>query len=209
MTLTDYDSAPPNAGGEHDAESAEVERRSARQRRDLLLIDRGEIDQLLAEYVDVIRAIAKTRGLREGEVLEVISIVLERMDREIRKGRDFSRTSFYGSVRQKIHWEAGGRRAARDGKPWEQLTDPDDMAEMGWVVSEDRYPSDEISDNDELQEALEGLTDLERDVIHLTVIEGLSVSEAATALGIAANAVSARKFRALKKMRERLEAGGA
>ena len=206
MTLTYYDNAPPNAGGEHNAESAEVERRRARQRRDLLLIRRGEIEQLLAEYVDVIRAIAKTRGLHEGEVLEVVSIVLERMDREIRKGRDFSRTSFYGSVRQKVHWEAGGLLAARDGKPWEQLTDPDDMADWGWVVSDDHYPSDEISDNLALKEALADLTDLERDVIFLNVIEGLSVSETATALGITSNAVSQRKFHALKKMRERLEA---
>ena len=209
MTLTDYDNAPPNAGGEHDAESAEVERRRARQRRDLLLIRRGEIDQLLAEYAEVIRTIAKTRGLREGEVLEVISIVLERMDREIRKGRDFSRTSFYGSVRQKVLWESAGLRAARDGKPGEQLTDPEDMADWGWVVSDDYYPSDEISDNDELRKALAALTDLERDVIFLTVIEGLSVSESATALGITSNAVSQRKFHALKKLRERLEADWA
>ena len=209
MTLTYYDNAPPNAGGEHNAESAEVERRRARQRRDLLLIRRGEIDQLLAEYVDVIRAIAKTRGLHEGEVLEVISIVLERMDREIRKGRDFSRTSFYGSVRQKVHWEAGGLLAARDGKPWEQLTDPDDMADWGWVVSDDHYPSDEISDNDELREALEGLTGLEREVVFMTVVMGYTVSEVADILRKKGDAVSQRKFQALKKMREQLEADGA
>ena len=206
MTLTAYDNALQSTGGEQGAESAEVERRHARQRRDLLLIRRGEIDQILSEYVEVIRTIAKTRGLHEGEVLEVTSIVLERMDREIRKGRDFSRTSFYGSVRQKVHWEAGGLLAARDGKPWEQLTDPDDMADWGWVVSDDHYPSDEINDNDELREALAGLTDLEREVIVLIVVMGYTVSEVADILRKKGDAVSQRKFHALKKLRERLEA---
>ena len=209
MTLTAYDNALQSTGGEQGAESAEVERRHARQRRDLLLIRRGEIDQILSEYVEVIRTIAKTRGLHEGEVLEVISIVLERMDREIRKGRDFSRTSFYGSVRQKVHWEAGGLLAARDGKPWEQLTDPDDMADWGWVVSDDHYPSDEISDNDELREALVGLTDLEREVVFMTVVMGYTVSEVADILHKKGDAVSQRKFHALKKLREQLEADGA
>ena len=209
MTLTAYDNALQSTGGEQGAESAEVERRHARQRRDLLLIRRGEIDQILSEYVEVIRTIAKTRGLHEGEVLEVTSIVLERMDREIRKGRDFSRTSFYGSVRQKIHWEAGGVLAARDGKPWEQLTDPDDMADWGWVVSDDHYPSDEINDNDELREALVGLTDLEREVIVLIVVMGYTVSEVADILRKKGDAVSQRKFHALKKLREQLEADGA
>ena len=209
MTLTAYDNALQSTGGEQGAESAEVERRHARQRRDLLLIRRGEIDQILSEYVEVIRTIAKTRGLHEGEVLEVTSIVLERMDREIRKGRDFSRTSFYGSVRQKVHWEAGGLLAARDGKPWEQLTDPDDMADWGWVVSDDHYPSDEINDNDELREALAGLTDLEREVIVLIVVMGYTVSEVADILRKKGDAVSQRKFHALKKLREQLEADGA
>ena len=209
MTLTAYDNALQSTGGEQGAESAEVERRHARQRRDLLLIRRGEIDQILSEYVEVIRTIAKTRGLHEGEVLEVTSIVLERMDREIRKGRDFSRTSFYGSVRQKVHWEAGGILAARDGKPWEQLTDPDDMADWGWVVSDDHYPSDEINDNDELREALVGLTDLEREVVFMTVVMGYTVSEVADILHKKGDAVSQRKFHALKKLREQLEADGA
>ncbi len=209
MTLIAYGNALPSTGGEQDAESAEVERRHARQRRDLLLIRRGEIDQLLSEYVEVIRTIAKTRGLHEGEVLEVTSIVLERMDREIRKGRDFSRTSFYGSVRQKVHWEAGGILAARDGKPWEQLTDPDDMADWGWVVSDDHYPSDEINDSDELREALADLTDLEREVVFMTVVMGYTVSEVADILRKKGDAVSQRKFHALKKLRERLEADGA
>ena len=209
MTLTAYDNALQSTGGEQGAESAEVERRHARQRRDLLLIRRGEIDQILSEYVEVIRTIAKTRGLHEGEVLEVTSIVLERMDREIRKGRDFSRTSFYGSVRQKVHWEAGGILAARDGKPWEQLTDPDDMADWGWVVSDDHYPSDEINDNDELREALAGLTDLEREVVFMTVVMGYTVSEVADILHKKGDAVSQRKFHALKKLREQLEADGA
>ena len=61
-----------------------------------------------------------------------------------------------------------------------------------------------VTARDSMIKALEMLPSAQREVLILTVVEGLSVREAAQALGLQENAVSTRLYRAKKTLKEQL-----
>jgi RNA polymerase sigma factor (sigma-70 family) len=174
--------------------------RAVRQQYDLRLVRAKDYDRLFAQYLPVIEVTCRMRGLSHGETLEVTSIVCERMWREFEQGKDFSRTSIYGSFVWKARWEAAGARERRAGSAHEEPTEPDIIARLAEAGANDIYPSVLAEEYEELYAAMEHLTERQLLVVELFFLEDLSVSEVAEYMGADPNAISQLKFHALKKL---------
>lgn len=174
--------------------------RAVRQHHDLRLVRAKDYETLFGQYMPLIQATCRMRGLSHGETLEVTSIVCERMWKEVEGNKDFTRVSIYGSFLWKAKWEAGGARERRAGVANEELTDPETMARLAEVGADDIYPSVLAGEHDALYAAMAQLTERQQLVVELLYLEDLSVTEVAEYLGAEPNAISQIKFHALRKL---------
>lgn len=124
---------------------------------------------------------------------------------------------FFGWLRQlagerivdahRRHLLAQRRSVARESHPAE--LSEDSALELGrWLVADDTSPSNRLHQRERLERvmgALAALSPRDREVLVMRHLEQLPAAEIAEALGITAGAVEVRLFRALVRLRGRLE----
>lgn len=99
------------------------------------------------------------------------------------------------------------RHRERQRRPVEVVVDePDALAEQAWAAPEDAGGAT-ASDADRAVDALRGLKPEQQRVIALSVVEGLSQSEIATATGLPLGTVKTLMRRGLLQIRELLTGG--
>jgi len=169
--------------------------RDARDAEDTRLLETGEIQLLLAGWVETIRdrCIAKMRG-PVGE--DVAQAVCERLWRELKAGRHRDgRLPFRVVVHCVIGWVCSGWY--EDGWREKELLDPD-----GAAVD----PADEIVADLTLEQFVATLPPGDGAVARLSYLEGLEPGEIAERLEKKPNAVYQAISRNKAKLREWLEA---
>lgn len=159
------------------------------------------------------RALAMAR-FATGDVDEALDLVQDAMmafvGRYRDKPREQRRPLFYRTLNNRItDWR---RQRARRGRwlfPWHRAADetadgPDPVAVSPRSAAPDGAAHDEEFGR-ALDSALRRLPDRQRQVFLLRAWEGLSVGEAAAALGIGSGSVKTHYFRALAALRRALE----
>lgn len=97
------------------------------------------------------------------------------------------------------------RRAARERRKLEGRPAASDHGQAGGAeAAAAESPADPHADDREVARAMEDLPDAQREVLLMRVVDGMSVEEVATALGIPPGTVKSRLFHAIAAMRERL-----
>ena len=82
---------------------------------------------------------------------------------------------------------------------------PKSLEEIGRRFQEPEAPQPSLDDIDELRVAMTELTEDEREAVELKHFEGKTLEEIGARLGVSTNSVKTRYYRALRKLRERLE----
>lgn len=165
----------------------------ARDAEDTRLLEAGEIGLLLESYLGVIydRCLVKVRD--RDQAADVAQNVYERLFGELKRGRRY-RVPFRVVVHQVIKW-----------KMQEHFqTIRYDVELEDWLVQASTESSGSIEADVGFDSMLEGLTELEADVIRLHYGEAdFDFQAIAERLGKEPNAVHQLHFRALEKLRKR------
>jgi RNA polymerase sigma-70 factor (ECF subfamily) len=137
---------------------------------------------------------------RTGDRALAEDLLADTFERALRARRGFDRRR--GTERNWLYAIAlnllrdHARRAATEGRAVERVR-------SGAPVSAE-HAADAVERRDELQRALAGLADEEREAIALRFGAELTVPEIAKLLGLPLTTVEGRVYRALRKLRERL-----
>jgi RNA polymerase sigma factor (sigma-70 family) len=170
--------------------------RDARDAEDARLLAEGEIDQLLAGWVETIRGRCVAR-MRDGLVGEdVAQAVCERLWRELKTGKHRDgRFPFRVVVHQVIGWTCSGWFE----RSWGELT----LADWDGSTADEFA---EVVDRLTLEQFVATLPAGDGEVASLLWLEGLDPAEIARRLGKQPNAVHQAVHRNKGKLREWLEA---
>lgn len=162
----------------------------ARDAEDRRLLEAGEIGLLVESYLGVIydRCLGKLRD-RE-RAADVAQNVYERLLRELERGRRYS-VPFRVVVHNVVDW-----KVKEHFQSVRHDADLDDWLDR--AASESATP---IEVDDGFEALLEGLTELEQEVIRLRYDDDRDFGEIARRLGKEPNAVHQIHFRALSKLR--------
>lgn len=171
----------------HDAQDAEDRR----------LLEAGEVDALVEAYWGVIvRRCTLRLGADAGA--DAAAEVVLRLLRELRAGKTYSAVPFRVVVHKVIEW-----------KVLEHLSGgPDELPLADWDAPVEGAQS-EVDDRSAFDWLLHELTATERRVVELRWWYGRSPQQIADALGMTRNAVDQRLHHAHRRIRTRLEGGGA
>lgn len=168
--------------------------RDARDAEDSRLLAEGEIDQLLAAYVDTIygRCIAKMRGPVGEDVAQVVCLRLWR-ELKLGKHRD-GKVPFRVIVHQVITYTCSGWYEKRWG-------------ELEWIEADgaDPDPIDAILFRLDLQAFVADLPPGDGEVAELAWLDGLDAAAIAARLGREPNAIHQSTFRNKQRLRAWLE----
>ncbi len=164
----------------------------ARDAEDIRLLEAGEIGLLLEGYLGVIydRCLVKVRD--RDQAADVAQNVYERLFGELKRGRRY-RVPFRVVVHQVIKWKV--QEHFQTTRYEEELDD--------WLVQASTESSGSLEADAGFDSMLEGLTELEADVIRLHYGEAdLDFQEIARRLDKEPNAVHQIHYRALEKLRK-------
>jgi DNA-directed RNA polymerase specialized sigma24 family protein len=169
----------------------------ARDAEDKRLLDNGEIDLLLAGWLETIVARCALR-LRDAEVgRDAAQVVCERLWRELKAGRHRDgRWPFRVIVHNVVDWTCSGWYEQRWGE--HELIDVDGAAP-------DDFTGDVVLQLT-LEQFVATLPPGDGEVGRLALIEHLEPAQIAERLGKDPNAVYQARFRVVKRLREWLEA---
>jgi RNA polymerase sigma-70 factor (ECF subfamily) len=151
-------------------------------------------------FSPAIQAMARARSRGAADPQDVCQDALIAVITSLRRGqlRDGERLAAFvaGVARNVIHAEFRSR--TRGGEPLAELHEP--VADL----------RDEIARRDRrrlLRDALAEVTASDRQILVLTLVQGLKSGEVATRLGLDSQVVRARKSRALRRLAERVRDG--
>ena len=162
----------------------------ARDAEDSRLLDANDHTTLLATYYPVILERCRVR-LRDPDAWEVAHAVVDRLLRELSRGKRYP-VPFRVVVHKVIGWKINEHFAPAKAQEVE-------LEE--WLKEASTDSATELERDSGFEVFLEGLTELEQEVVRLRYLEDLDFQEIATRLGKAPNAVHQIHHRALTKLR--------
>jgi RNA polymerase sigma factor (sigma-70 family) len=164
----------------------------ARDAEDKRLLDQGEHKQLVANYFDTVRTLARARANNAHDGDEIASIVFLRLLRELEGGKRYP-LPFRLVVPLVVRWCAHGYYGSRERDP---LALPDD-----W----EGEPTDGVAEwveRTDLSALFSRLPGRAQEVATLRYLVGLSHDEIAEQLEVERNTVDQALWRAHQKLRE-------
>jgi RNA polymerase sigma factor (sigma-70 family) len=171
-------------GAMHDARDAE----------DTRLLEAGEYSALVESYYGVIIRRCQAK-VRHGDPVDVAHEVVVRLLGELKRGRRY-RVPFRVVVHQVTTWKISEHFAGK------QATEVEFEDWIHEVSTEGTKPIEELMAGQGFEAMLDGLTDLERQVVTWHYNDDLDFGEIATRLDKEPNAVHQIHYRALAKLRE-------
>jgi RNA polymerase sigma factor (sigma-70 family) len=163
----------------------------ARDAEDTRLLESGEYVALVESYYGVILDRCRIRTKREDDAVAVAAEVAIRLLSELKRGRRY-RVPFRVVVHQVIGWKV--KEHFEPGKIQEvELED--------WLHGASTESTEELEAERGFDVWLDGLTELEQEVLRLRYLEDLDFQEIARRLGKEPNAVHQIHHRALTKLR--------
>ena len=163
----------------------------ARDAEDTRLLQAGEYNALVESYYGVILDRSRIKVRREDDAVAVAAEVAIRLLSELKRGRRY-RVPFRVVVHQVIKWKVKEHFAP--GKL-------DEVELDDWLRVASTESSDELEAERGFDGLLDGLTELEQEVLRLRYVEDLEFGEIATRLRKEPNAVHQIHHRALTKLR--------
>lgn len=166
----------------------------ARDAEDTRLLEAGEHSALVESYYGVILDRCALRLRTDFEQTEVAAEVVIRLLSELKRGRRY-RVPFRVVVYKVTDWKI------------KEHFEPSKLSEVElgeWMHELSTEGTVPLGDEDAFEALLEGLTELEQQVLRLRYNEDLDFGEIARRLGKEPNAVHQIHFRALAKLRGRL-----
>jgi RNA polymerase sigma factor (sigma-70 family) len=168
----------------------------ARDAEDTRLLESGEVAALVESYYGVILDRCRIKLRREDDAVAVAAEVAIRLLSELKRGRRY-RVPFRVVVHQVIGWKvkehfARGKIDEVELEDWLRTASTESTAER------DIFRADAERGFEGL---IDGLTELEQDVLRLRYLEDLDFQEIARRLGKEPNAVHQIHHRALTKLR--------
>jgi RNA polymerase sigma factor (sigma-70 family) len=166
----------------------------ARDAEDQRLLEAGEVNALVESYYGVMLDRCRLKLHTEAEQTAVAAEVAIRLLSELKRGRRY-RVPFRVVVHQVIGWKinehfAGTKLREVELEEWMHEASTDGTA-----------PLEELLAGQGFEALLEGLTELERQVVTLRYNDDLDFGEIAERLGKEPNAVHQIHYRALAKLR--------
>jgi len=166
----------------HDARDAEDQRK----------LEAGEYVALLESYYGVMLDRSRVKVRREDDAVAVAAEVAIRLLSELKRGRRY-RVPFRVVVHQVIKWKAKEHFAR--GKI-------DEVDLEDWLRKASTESTDELEGDRGFEGLIDGLTELEQEVLRLRYVEDLDFQEIAKRLAKEPNAVHQIHHRALTKLRK-------
>ena len=163
----------------------------ARDAEDKRLLDAGEYNALVESYYGVILDRSRVKVRREDDAVAVAAEVAIRLLSELKRGRRY-RVPFRVVVHQVIKWKVKEHFAP--GKI-------DELELEDWLRQASTESTDELEVERGFEGLIDGLTELEQEVLRLRYVEDLGFGEIARGLGKEPNAVHQIHHRALSKLR--------
>ena len=163
----------------------------ARDAEDTRLLEAGEFSMLVESYYGVMLDRCRARVWPEADALAVAAEVAIRLLSELKRGRRY-RVPFRVVVHKVIGWKINEHFAPAKAQEVE-------LEE--WLKEASTDSATELERDSGFEVFLEGLTELEQEVVRLRYLEDLDFQEIATRLGKAPNAVHQIHHRALTKLR--------
>jgi RNA polymerase sigma factor (sigma-70 family) len=163
----------------------------ARDAEDTRLLESGEYAALVESYYGVILDRCWIKLRREDAAIDVAAEVAIRLLSELKRGRRY-RVPFRVVVHQVITWKVKEHFAK--GKI-------DEVELEEWLTTLSAESNEELDLDRGFEGLIDGLTELEQDVLRLRYVEDLDFQEIARRLGKEPNAVHQIHYRALTKLR--------
>jgi RNA polymerase sigma factor (sigma-70 family) len=163
----------------------------ARDEEDRRRLEAGEFSTLVEGYYGVMLDRCRLKLRREDEAVAVAAEVAIRLLAELKRGRRYS-VPFRVVVHQVITWKL------------QEHFQPGRLQEVElreWLDAAAGESESELEADAGFEALLEGLTELEQDVLRLRYAEGFDFPEIAARLGKEPNAVHQIHHRALTKLR--------
>jgi RNA polymerase sigma factor (sigma-70 family) len=165
----------------------------ARDAEDQRLLNAGEYSALVESYYGVIIRRCQAK-VRDGEAVDVAHDVVVRLQGELKRGRRY-RVPFRVVVHQVTTWKIKEHFSVGE------VTEVELEDWMREASTEGTRPIDELMADQGFEAMLDGLTDLERQVVTWHYNDDLDFGEIAGRLGKEPNAIHQIHFRALAKLR--------
>lgn len=156
---------------------------------DTRLRDAGDLEDLLARYVETIDGRCRARIWNEYDAQDVAQRVLFRLWKELTSGKRY-RAPFRVVVRQVIGWTIKAHFGA-PGEP-DPLDEWDAPTDGGFADVEERLT---------LERLFAELTERERRIFVLRYLEGVDIAEIAASEGVTRNAIDQALHRGHEKLR--------
>jgi RNA polymerase sigma factor (sigma-70 family) len=163
----------------------------ARDEEDRRLLQAGEHTRLVESYYGVMLDRARIRTRTEADATEVAAEVAIRLLSELRRGRRY-RVPFRVVVHQVIKWKLNEH--FQPGKVQE-------VELQEWLDAASTDSGSELEADAGFDALLDGLTELEQEVLRLRYVDDLDYGEIGKRLGREPNAVHQIHHRALTKLR--------
>jgi RNA polymerase sigma factor (sigma-70 family) len=163
----------------------------ARDEEDRRLLEAGEFSTLVESYYGVMLDRCRLKLRREDEAVAVAAEVAIRLLAELKRGRRY-RVPFRVVVHQVTTWKL--KEHFQPGRLQE-------VELREWLDGAAGESESTLEADAGFEALLEGLTELEQEVLRLRYAEGLDFPEIATRLGKEPNAVHQIHHRALTKLR--------
>jgi RNA polymerase sigma factor (sigma-70 family) len=163
----------------------------ARDAEDTRLLEAGEYAALVESYYGVILDRSRIKVRREDDAIAVAAEVAIRLLSELKRGRRY-RVPFRVVVHQVIKWKVKEHFAP--GKI-------DEVELEDWLRRASTESTEELEAASGFEGLIDGLTELEQDVLRLRYIEDLDFLQIASRLGKEPNAVHQIHHRALTRLR--------
>ena len=163
----------------------------ARDAEDTRLLEAGEFSLLVESYYGVMLDRCRARVWPEADAIGVAAEVAIRLLSELKRGRRY-RVPFRVVVHKVIGWKI------------QEHFEPGKVREIEleeWLEEASTDSSTEFEQDSGFEALLEGLTELEQEVMRLRYVDDLDFQEIATRLGKEPNAVHQIHHRALTKLR--------
>ena len=164
----------------------------ARDAEDTRLLEAGEYAALVESYYGVILDRSRIKMRREDDAIAVAAEVAIRLLSELKRGRRY-RVPFRVVVHQVIKWKVKEHFAP--GKI-------DEVELEDWLRKASTESTEELEPERGFEGLIDGLTELEQEVLRLRYVEDLDFQEIARRLGKEPNAVHQIHYRALTRLRK-------
>jgi RNA polymerase sigma-70 factor, ECF subfamily len=163
----------------------------ARDAEDKRLLEAGEFPMLVESYCGVILDRCRARVWPEADAIGVAAEVAIRLLKELKSGRRY-RVPFRVVVHQVIGW-----KIKEHFEPPKVKESPLDE----WLRDASTESAGELEADAGFEAFLDGLSELEQEILRLRYVEDLDFQEIARRLGKEPNAVHQAHHRALTKLR--------